>query len=137
MTEKIVITGLQKTEDNKPKIGVSSTTLGVRIFGHNIDDERRSDMSCCSDGYVYPGNLGASVNRPGEDLPRHIANLPRFSATIEDIEYSGDIKVNSKSAPVGLVLSPAKTMLAADFEQAIHNTQDIWELENDENDDEK
>lgn len=117
---------------SKPKIGVSSTTLGVRIHGFNIDDIHRSDISCDDDGMVHFEHKGMSVERPPADsMPSFLKELPRFSCQIDLIEESGKLKVVDKypddpSSSDKLVVAPAYSMEASEYYEEVIATQGFW-----------
>ncbi|MGP8305032.1 hypothetical protein [Vibrio sp. YIC-376] len=132
-TDKVVLTHFRIDESSqKPKIGVSATTLGVRIQGFNVEPKGASDISCDNKGMVHAENKGMSVERPpAKDMPPFLQDLPRFSCQIELIEESGKLKVVNKypddpSKDDKLVIAPAYSMHASEYYDEVVATQHLW-----------
>lgn len=132
-TDQIVLTHFRIDDSTqKPKIGVSSTTLGVRIEGFNVTSKDAYDISCDHKGMVHSENKGMSVERPpAKDMPPFLKSLPCFSCQIELIEESGKLKVVSKypddpSRDDKLVIAPAYSMHAKEYYDEVVATKHLW-----------
>jgi hypothetical protein len=124
-------------DGNKPMIGASAKTLGVRVEGD------KPDVSVDEAGNVKPATGGMSVAPTLRDLPyyrvpkrlKHIvpgatgSNLfacwRMGDGNFADGEISEGLQLRVDRAEHGMV-EPSSTMSLRDYQGRLHGTQDQW-----------
>lgn len=124
-----IITRLQAcpTNNNILKIGVSSSTLGVRIANYHSGLEVY-DLDADQNGMVHKGIHGMSVTcPPSSNINPRFDRMPLWEAQISLIEQNGKLCVVPKTGSVtNYVIAPAHTMSAKDYYDEIVATLTLW-----------
>lgn len=124
-------------EGDKPKIGPSARTLGVRPS---------VDITADENGFVIPQTGGMSVAPSWRDLPPHRIPLRlqpiardacgrnedacwrMGSGDFDDSPVTDSLDLRREKSDHGLV-EPSRTMELNDFQVAIASTYDLWDID--------
>lgn len=129
---------VMRVEENRPRIGSSGRTLGVRV-----PPDKHADVPVQPDGTVQPGTGGMSVAPWWRDLPLHrIPELLRKlvpaavgnnkdacwrmgEGPFERAEVAAGLLLRPESSRHGLV-EPAVTAPLEQYQRDLWGTRDLW-----------
>lgn len=134
---RVLYRAMREDERGRPRIGWSSTRLGVRVAGR-LGRSQRADIVPDGAGFVGPGTGGMSV-RPDrrENIPDDLL-APKYGGTGEcapfrireaQLPQSLQYRPEAGKETVHGFIEPAIRMHVDDYEKALFSTVELWEIE--------
>ncbi|EAP93431.1 hypothetical protein [Vibrio splendidus] len=127
---------MKVANDGYPVLGESSTKLGVRIFGYNVDgEEDPRDTTVEEDGNVSTGGISVSPPDINETFNSRFRKRLEAGKTVlweidESVLERLSLRYEQDSDSHGCI-GPMHRMTPEKYESLIKSTRKLWRMSND------